>query len=155
MRHALNLWRQELGEVPDSVWQQTELRVLILADNGLTTLPPGLGRLHRLTTLDLGHNALTSIPDELGMLTELNGCLYLHDNQLSRIPDAVGKLTRLDMSETTRALSQRCRRLCSAGSRTTGTLSPLTAGRVRRPEVRPGRAFPGVAGACGIIGHAF
>ena len=82
MRHALNLWRQELGEVPESVWRQTELRVLILADNGLTALPPRIGQLHQLSTLDLGHNALTSVPEELGKLTKLSGCLYLHDNQL-------------------------------------------------------------------------
>ena len=78
VRHTLNLWRHELGEVPEWVWQQTELRVLILANNGLTALPPGIGRLHRLTTLDLGHNALTSVPDELGNLNELSDCLYLH-----------------------------------------------------------------------------
>ena len=95
VRHTLNLWRHELGEVPEWVWQQTELRVLILANNGLTALPPGIGRLHRLTTLDLGHNALTSVPDELGNLNELSDCLYLHDNQLTRIPDTLGKLTRL------------------------------------------------------------
>ncbi|WP_419669098.1 leucine-rich repeat domain-containing protein [Streptomyces sp. 2-1] len=54
----LNLWRQQLGKVPESVWQDTELQVLILADNGLIDLPPEIGHLHRLATLDLGHNHL-------------------------------------------------------------------------------------------------
>jgi len=36
--HTLNPWRQQLGEVTESVWQDTELQVLILADNGLTDL---------------------------------------------------------------------------------------------------------------------
>ncbi|WP_405525838.1 leucine-rich repeat domain-containing protein [Streptomyces canus] len=68
MPHLLNLWRQQLGKVPEYVWQHTELQVLILADNGLTDLPPEIGRMLRLTTLDLGHNHLTSVPDELGDL---------------------------------------------------------------------------------------
>lgn len=60
MPHTLNPWRQQLGEVTESVWQDTELQVLILADNGLTDLSPAIGQLHRPTTLDLGHNRLTS-----------------------------------------------------------------------------------------------
>lgn len=60
MQHVLNLWRQQLGEVPESVWRRTELNVLILADTGLTALPAQIGKLYRLTTLDLGHNSLTS-----------------------------------------------------------------------------------------------
>jgi hypothetical protein len=47
MPHVLNLWRQQLGEVPDSVWRGTKLEVLILAGNGLTALPAETGRLHR------------------------------------------------------------------------------------------------------------
>jgi Leucine-rich repeat (LRR) protein len=84
--HVLNLWRQQLGKVPESVWQDTELQVLILADNGLTTSRPEIARLRRLTTLDLGHNHLTSVPDELGALPALDGCLYLHDNDLPELP---------------------------------------------------------------------
>lgn len=87
---TLSLWRHRLGKVPESVWQRTELEVVILADNGLTDLPSRIGRLHRLTTLDLGHNELTSLPDSLGDLVELSGCLYLHDKNLSRLPDSLG-----------------------------------------------------------------
>ncbi|WP_307627477.1 leucine-rich repeat domain-containing protein [Streptomyces turgidiscabies] len=104
MPHVLNLWRRQLGQVPESVWRRTELQVLILADNGLTDLPPEIGRLHRLATLDLGHNHLTSVPAELGDLADLSGCLYLHDNKLSEIPDSLGNLTRLrylNVSENT------------------------------------------------------
>jgi GNAT superfamily N-acetyltransferase len=92
---VLNLWRHQLGEVPESVWERTDLDVLILADNGLTHVPPEIGRLSRLTTLDLGHNRLTSVPDTLGDLTGLSGFLYLHDNRLTTLPDALGRLTRL------------------------------------------------------------
>ena len=92
---TLNLWRQQLGHVPESVWRRTDLRILILADNGLTGLPPAIGDLRRLTTLDLGHNHLTAVPDELGDLTGLTGFLYLHDNKLTELPASLGRLTRL------------------------------------------------------------
>ncbi|ANS67084.1 protein lap4 (protein scribble) (protein smell-impaired) [Streptomyces lincolnensis] len=93
--HELNLWRRQLGKVPAPVWRRTELQILILADNGLTDLPPDIGRLHRLTTLDLGHNHLTAVPDELGALTGLTGFLYLHDNRLTELPASLGRLTLL------------------------------------------------------------
>jgi hypothetical protein len=35
---ALNLWNQNLGRVPDSVWRQTDLETLILAGNNLEAL---------------------------------------------------------------------------------------------------------------------
>ena len=64
----LNLWKKHLGQVPDSVWQQTEIDTLILADNNLSELSGQIGRLKRLRTLDLGHNQLTQLPDEIGAL---------------------------------------------------------------------------------------
>ena len=40
-----NLWKKNLRTVPDDVWQQSDVRVLILADNGLTQLPSQIGNL--------------------------------------------------------------------------------------------------------------
>ena len=47
MTDITNLWKQNLGKVPDDVWQQTRVSVLILADNSLTELSPQIGRLQR------------------------------------------------------------------------------------------------------------
>ncbi|WP_433983214.1 hypothetical protein RBB78_17200 [Tunturiibacter empetritectus] len=58
----LNLWKQQLGEVPDSVWQQTEIETLVLADNGLTQVSEEISRLTKLRMLDLGHNQLSQVP---------------------------------------------------------------------------------------------
>lgn len=41
----LNLWKQHLGAVPESAWQDRELETLVLADNDLTEVPAELGRL--------------------------------------------------------------------------------------------------------------
>ena len=68
----LNLWKKHLGRVPDTVWQQTSLETLVLAENELTEISKQVGQLKKLRMLDLGHNRLTRIPDALGELDGLN-----------------------------------------------------------------------------------
>jgi Leucine-rich repeat (LRR) protein len=82
----LNLWKKQLGAVPESVWDQTDLETLVLADNGLYEVSGQISRLKRLRMLDLGHNKLTAVPDCLGDLDSLTGFLYLHDNRLTSLP---------------------------------------------------------------------
>ena len=91
----LNLWKRGLGKVPESVWEETELETLVLADNGLTEVSESIGRLKKLRMLDLGHNRLAAVPDELGELPSLTDYLYLHDNRLTELPTSLGHLTRL------------------------------------------------------------
>ena len=82
----LNLWKRGLGHVPETVWTETALETLVLAENGLTEVSEQIGQLIRLRMLDLGHNELTQIPDALGDLVGLTNFLYLHDNRLSTLP---------------------------------------------------------------------
>lgn len=91
----MNLWKQHLGHVPATVWEDPDIETLVLADNDLTGIPPELGRLKRLGMLDLGHNQLTRIPAEIGDLKRLTDFLYLNDNQLADLPDSLARLTRL------------------------------------------------------------
>jgi hypothetical protein len=58
----LNLWKKGLGNVPDSVWERTEIETLVLAENNLLEVSEQIGRLKRLGMLDLGH-ACTSGSD--------------------------------------------------------------------------------------------
>ena len=44
----LNLWKQQLGAVPESIWERTDLETLVLADNGLTEVSGRIGRLKKL-----------------------------------------------------------------------------------------------------------
>jgi len=69
----LNLWKHGIDRVPDTVWRQTDLETLVLADNHLENLPEEIGRLKKLRMLDLGHNRLTRVPDALGDLDCLIG----------------------------------------------------------------------------------
>jgi Leucine-rich repeat (LRR) protein len=91
----LNLWKQQLGHVPDTVWERTDLETLVLADNALCELSEHIARLTRLRMLDLGHNRLTRVPDAIGDLESLTDFLYLHDNRLVTLPDSLGRLSRL------------------------------------------------------------
>jgi hypothetical protein len=90
-----NLWKKNLGVVPDEVWEQTRVRVLILAGNGLSAISPKIANLQNLRTLDLGHNRLESVPGELGDITELSDFLYLHDNQLDSLPASLRRLQKI------------------------------------------------------------
>jgi Leucine-rich repeat (LRR) protein len=56
--------------LPDSVWEQTELETLVLADNGLEEVSEQIGRLKKLRMLDLGHTKLTHVPDAMGDLDD-------------------------------------------------------------------------------------
>ena len=65
----MNLWKKQLGRVPDSVWEQTELESLVLAENGLSEVSEQIGRLKRLRMLDLGLASSylnASSPQDLG-----------------------------------------------------------------------------------------
>ncbi|NJD78109.1 MAG: GTP-binding protein [Candidatus Methanoperedens sp.] len=65
-----------------------------LSENGLSSLPPEIGQLTKLTVLNLGKNQLSSLPPEIGRLTKLTG-LYLYDNQFMYFPPEIFKLINL------------------------------------------------------------
>jgi hypothetical protein len=48
---TINLWRNNLRVVPDEIWEQTDERILILADNGLTEVSLKVGKLQNVQTL--------------------------------------------------------------------------------------------------------
>ncbi|MFH8339712.1 leucine-rich repeat domain-containing protein [Streptomyces sp. AM6-12] len=129
--------------MPESVWERTGLQVLILADNGLTDLPDGIGRLRSLRTLDLGHNRLPSVPPAIGELTGLDGCLYLHDNALAELPGGTGEADAAAVPQHRRERSHRPareHRTDGGPGRTPGAAQPVgrAAGHHRRPA-RPAR----------------
>jgi hypothetical protein len=93
--HVLNLWKKALDAVPDDIWNDLGITVLILADNALSSLSSRIGELQHLRTLDLGHNQLAELPVELGNLTKIKDFLYLHDNRLDSLPRSLERLQEL------------------------------------------------------------
>ncbi|MCP4524240.1 MAG: leucine-rich repeat domain-containing protein [Candidatus Gracilibacteria bacterium] len=79
---------------PKEIWNLTNLTILILYNNQLTTLPKEIGNLTNLIGLNLARNKLTILPKEIGKLTMLNK-LQIPDNQLITLPKEIGNLTNL------------------------------------------------------------
>src|SRR5687768_9403987 len=69
-----------LTEIPDAVFELSQLTVLDLSDNQLTSLPESISRLKKLTSLGLRKNKLTSLPEFTKTLQNLT-LLDLSDNQ--------------------------------------------------------------------------
>ncbi|PYI30188.1 glucose-repressible alcohol dehydrogenase transcriptional effector [Aspergillus indologenus CBS 114.80] len=94
--YALDFGGQGLRALSSSLFSYTFLEKLYLNHNKLTTLPPAIGQLRKLTHLDLSSNQLTELPEEIGMLTSLKQ-LLLFDNQIRTLPYEMGYLYRLEM----------------------------------------------------------
>jgi len=92
----LNLSNNQLTTLPESLGQLTQLETLILSSNQLKELPKSIGKLTQLRSLDLFNNKLTLLPDELGQLTLLND-LWLSGNRLMELPESIGRLTQLEI----------------------------------------------------------
>jgi Leucine-rich repeat (LRR) protein len=90
---AMNL----CGELPTSINQLTELKILVFYRNFLnSTIPSSLGTLIHLTVLDLGSNLFSgTFPTQLTHLQNLSK-LYLNLNLLQgSIPPQIGNLSKL------------------------------------------------------------
>jgi Leucine-rich repeat (LRR) protein len=78
-------WNQ-LQSIPDTIGNCVQLKVLELSGNQLQRIPDTIGNCVQLQTLALSENHLQSIPDTIGNCTQLQW-LYLYRNQLQSIPD--------------------------------------------------------------------
>jgi hypothetical protein len=83
--------KKPTGELTNADLEKvTELNLFF---NQLTEVPKGLVKLNQLTVLNLNHNKLTDV-SALANLTQLE-YLRLHDNQLTEIPKELENLTQL------------------------------------------------------------
>lgn len=78
---ALDLFAKRLGQIPEKVFQQSQLEILLVENNWLKSLPKGIGLFPNLTTLDLSSNQLIDLPMELYKLPKLT-YMDLRDNPL-------------------------------------------------------------------------
>lgn len=96
----LDLGGNELTTLPESIEKLTNLTKLNVKENNLTSLPEAIGKQTKLAELHIYNNQLTSLPESIGKLTNLIE-LHLYDNQLTTLPESIGKLinlTSLDFS---------------------------------------------------------
>jgi Leucine-rich repeat (LRR) protein len=91
---SLNLCRNQLTEPPSAMSNLSALTSLDLSTNQLTELPDTMGNLSALTSLNLCRNLLTRLPSSMGSLSSLTS-LDLSRNQLIELPDTMGNLSVL------------------------------------------------------------
>uniref|UniRef100_A0A3B4U621 Leucine rich repeat containing 69 n=1 Tax=Seriola dumerili TaxID=41447 RepID=A0A3B4U621_SERDU len=94
---SLNLSSKKMKDVPTCISTITNLSVLLLKNNAITTLPAELSNLQHLSVLD---NKLEEVPAELGHLTKLSE-INLTSNKLSWLPQQLCQckdLTRLHVA---------------------------------------------------------
>ena len=70
------------------------VRMLFLAGNQLSELPPQIGKLVKLKGLSLRGNQLSELPPQIGELVNLKG-LDVSYNRLTGLPATIGELTNL------------------------------------------------------------
>jgi Leucine-rich repeat (LRR) protein len=69
--HILDLSKNRLDAIPDSVGLLTCLRQLLLSHNNILVLPETCGQLQLLQELDVSYNPLQNLPGSLGFLRSL------------------------------------------------------------------------------------
>ena len=89
---------QELSEIPDALWELTEITHLFLTGNKIETIPDSIQQLTQLRYLDISANKLVRLPDSILKLKKLN-TLDISSNSLSLLPSNINQfrnLTTLD-----------------------------------------------------------
>ncbi|XP_030043116.1 leucine-rich repeat and calponin homology domain-containing protein 4 isoform X2 [Microcaecilia unicolor] len=94
----LNISRNQLSLMPPYVCH-LPLKVLIVSNNKLVSLPDNIGMLRILRQLDVSCNELQSLPTQLGKLESLRH-LNVRRNQLTALPEELSELplVHLDVS---------------------------------------------------------
>ena len=94
----LNLIRNDLLYLTDSISTLVNLRSLYLSQNRLLTVPDSISILTNLQELALGENFITILPDWISTLANLR-ILVLNRNRLTTLPDSISvNLQTLDLS---------------------------------------------------------
>lgn len=73
----------------------SELKVMVLRNNSLTSIPENITTFSNLEHLDVSFNQLTSIPECIGTLTNLKN-LNLSNNTITELPPSITQLMKLN-----------------------------------------------------------
>lgn len=91
----LNMSRQNLTEIPEEVYEMTELKILKLFHNKIDSISPKIAQLKNLEKLYLGKNQLKYLPKEISELKNLK-ILSVGYNELEELPASIGEMTELE-----------------------------------------------------------
>lgn len=86
----VDLRGQNLTEIPDSVFQNSDITYLDLGSSNITFYPP------LSASVDSNSNNISFLPERIGKLTKLK-TLVLNTNKLTSLPNSITKLTDLEV----------------------------------------------------------
>lgn len=100
---VLDLSRNFIPTIPDSIKKLISLKKLNLRGNGIENLPEWIGNLKSLRFLDLSHNSyshrvkvgIEKLPESIGKLKNLK-ILHLEDCALKFLPETIGDMDQLE-----------------------------------------------------------
>lgn len=92
--YFLDLFNENLTNLPPDIGKLTELEHLIACDNRIEELPSEFFNLQNLKSVDLENNLLTELSPDIMKLQNLER-LYLANNNLSSLPIEIGELKKL------------------------------------------------------------
>lgn len=82
-------------QLPDELFNLTQLQTLIMSLNYFKEIPEGIGKLKGLKTLALQESFFESLPDSIGELSNLEFLNLSENPALKSLPEGLGKLTQL------------------------------------------------------------
>lgn len=92
--YKLNLKKQKLADLPETIAQFKNLQSLNISKNKFTHFPAIIFQFSFLQKLDISGNKISSIPAEIGSLVNLKR-LIAYETEISTFPPEIGKLTEL------------------------------------------------------------
>ncbi len=110
---SFDISSRSLGHIPGHVFEMLHLRILNVADNGLTVLPDAIGRLNELTDLILDDNLITTLPLGFGECHRITRLSTLR-MKLTSPPDSI-------LSRGVQVTREWIKRLCDASSSELGS----------------------------------
>lgn len=93
---SLNLSRKDLKDIPNEIFECTNLRKLNLSNNSISRIPLEISSLRKLEVLNLTGNKLTQLHGGLFRLIKLKR-LILANNNIKSIPKQMEKLIKLEV----------------------------------------------------------
>ncbi len=93
----MDLRNQELTEIPDFIWNFTQLEELYLDFNKISIITEKIISLSNLKILSISSNRITILPKNIGDMINLQK-LNLNNNFLITLPSSIGKLVNCDIS---------------------------------------------------------
>jgi Leucine-rich repeat (LRR) protein len=91
---VLRIANNGLSKMPEAVAKARALEVLSVAQNALAALPEWIGDLANLRELDASHNGIASVPASIAKLASLQS-LNLASNRVAELPESIGDLGSL------------------------------------------------------------